>query len=1234
MDLDFATKRDFVLTEIIETEKSYVEDIEVIIYDYMRPAEEAPPGTISTTMGAAGVKAFLSTVFSNIEDVHYFAYYFSQKLAEWSPDVGQCFLSLRTEFGVYLTYCTNFKDAADELEKVRSKDDGIHEWLVEQQKISGKGLGLEAYLLKPLQRFLKYPLLLKELLKCTPADSEDYEHISSAYAEIQGLAVHVNEAQREREQLAQLMDDIEGIPPRFRNGCLGSLQLEGESVEYDGGKKKTRHLLLFERALVICKHQSSFLSTHSNRKRLLFRYSMDICKLQIRDLKFPEHSWECTHKGDTHVFSHYTAQENEKWLSLVMVEIVKANFRPELSGKRKRQSAGLSVRHSTFGWSNESNSLYASPLPSRTSSALDLPESEQSSFSSDSEGEDSVMSISETSDAVDTGDQLKEWLANATYEELYEEFHRNQEEREVEYNLRMAASELLEKSTEFAQDGEKANALYNDIADKDEYIYSLDSRIDKLLARMEEINTNREIDAIDDVGESESNILLDSDAAKTESVAEPSLSALVEIPAEPMDVTEIDMQSDQDDLPLPVEPEPGSKLEAEDSFLSENLQRQNNCMVGDVMYSFNAADETELSVTEGDQVEILQMNDSEGHTDWLLCQITRYGGKIVAGYVPASYVNVSTGASEVDVSGVEDVELPEECRDIGLSPQQRSPFMNHEEKTAEQPTTIATSTAVNVVSIPVPPISPVHMEVERTLPPVDFKTELALATATKIAKNPPPMPVPQESPRNKSSSEEQSSSPPVQRQETFKSLPIPVSKVKKHTPPPPTVKSFPNPVSKAKKHTPPPPTVTSSKVEVNKLKEDSTLEAVVKDKSKSNKIIESLEQLLVVYRTQPSMGGEGAREDTERQLLEEQAVANELDYCIKQANATGICPIPRSKTLTRQKPERYEKPQKPPMYEEEKRAKIEQRKTTLANQNIAREHDRRILMDRKRKENKQREANRQKLKQLMLDKQKKEAETKLKQEYKEQMDGLDKLNILASSMIETRKQGNTPIENRTPVGSRSGSSLSLDIPVDIVSQKGGSEISSKLVEQIAKLREAQEKKSKPGAAPVRIRKVHQTQKKPKVPMRRVAPAASKAQIDQQRQRKHMVPIRPRSAESLIVRPQHDPSPSQQSPTSTRTAIVPLTMGSTTKPGSSIPSRLDLPIERTPNVHSSTSPPPTAPRIGAYKRPPIAPRTGVYSRSGLPRMTGRASSANDIMSRRSELTRRSSSPPDSLVSSKK
>ena len=58
---------------------------------------------------------------------------------------------------------------------------------------------LHSLLLKPIQRVLKYPLLLQELLKNTDPNHVDYNDLRSALNCMQEVASYINEIKRRRD---------------------------------------------------------------------------------------------------------------------------------------------------------------------------------------------------------------------------------------------------------------------------------------------------------------------------------------------------------------------------------------------------------------------------------------------------------------------------------------------------------------------------------------------------------------------------------------------------------------------------------------------------------------------------------------------------------------------------------------------------------------------------------------------------------------------------------------------------------------------------------------------------------------------------------------------------------------------------------------------------------------------------------------------------------------------------
>ena len=62
-----------------------------------------------------------------------------------------------------------------------------------QAKKECRSLDLESFLIKPVQRVCKYPLLLRELERATETDHVDYEDIAAAFEQIQSSVNSINE---------------------------------------------------------------------------------------------------------------------------------------------------------------------------------------------------------------------------------------------------------------------------------------------------------------------------------------------------------------------------------------------------------------------------------------------------------------------------------------------------------------------------------------------------------------------------------------------------------------------------------------------------------------------------------------------------------------------------------------------------------------------------------------------------------------------------------------------------------------------------------------------------------------------------------------------------------------------------------------------------------------------------------------------------------------------------------
>ncbi|KAI9476402.1 MAG: hypothetical protein EXX96DRAFT_487163, partial [Benjaminiella poitrasii] len=78
-----------------------------------------------------------------------------------------------------------------------------------KEQIQGKTTSwdLGSLLIKPVQRVLKYPLLLREILSLTPSTHNEYDELLAAVKEIQEVADNINEIKRRKDIVEKIVGD-------------------------------------------------------------------------------------------------------------------------------------------------------------------------------------------------------------------------------------------------------------------------------------------------------------------------------------------------------------------------------------------------------------------------------------------------------------------------------------------------------------------------------------------------------------------------------------------------------------------------------------------------------------------------------------------------------------------------------------------------------------------------------------------------------------------------------------------------------------------------------------------------------------------------------------------------------------------------------------------------------------------------------------------------------------------
>ncbi|XP_050442601.1 pleckstrin homology domain-containing family G member 1-like isoform X2 [Adelges cooleyi] len=151
MMTDFRTE--MVITEILDTERSYVRHLREVVEDYL--------GYWKTRNVLSKVQC--NQLFGNITEIYKFSKLFLCELESCKPnarEIARCFLNNRLKFIVYSTYCVNFHKSDSILSDLMRNPQTLNT-ILQRQKDLGHRLPLGSYLVFPIQRMLRYHLLLE-----------------------------------------------------------------------------------------------------------------------------------------------------------------------------------------------------------------------------------------------------------------------------------------------------------------------------------------------------------------------------------------------------------------------------------------------------------------------------------------------------------------------------------------------------------------------------------------------------------------------------------------------------------------------------------------------------------------------------------------------------------------------------------------------------------------------------------------------------------------------------------------------------------------------------------------------------------------------------------------------------------------------------------------------------------------------------------------------------------------
>ncbi|XP_041858405.1 guanine nucleotide exchange factor DBS isoform X4 [Melanotaenia boesemani] len=312
---NLAVLRRHVMNELLETERAYVEELLCVLQGY---ASEMDNPAMSHLIPAP-LQNKKEVLFGNMPEIYHFhKRTFLRELEQYTdcPElVGRCFLERMTDLQIYEKYCHN-KPRSESLWRQCSDCAFFQEC---QKKLEHK-LGLDSYLLKPVQRITKYQLLLKEMLKYSKG-CDGAEDLQEALTSILGILKAVNDSMH--------LIAITGYEGNLSE--LGKLLMQGSFsvwTEHKKGHAKVkdlarfkpmqRHLFLHEKALLFCKKREENGEGYEKAPSYSFKQSLNMTAVGITEnAKGDNKKFEiwCNSREEVYIVQAPTAEVKTTWVN-------------------------------------------------------------------------------------------------------------------------------------------------------------------------------------------------------------------------------------------------------------------------------------------------------------------------------------------------------------------------------------------------------------------------------------------------------------------------------------------------------------------------------------------------------------------------------------------------------------------------------------------------------------------------------------------------------------------------------------------------------------------------------------------------------------------------------------------------------------------------------------------------------------------------------------------------------
>uniref|UniRef100_A0A452VGD2 Vav guanine nucleotide exchange factor 2 n=1 Tax=Ursus maritimus TaxID=29073 RepID=A0A452VGD2_URSMA len=278
--------------------------------------------------------ADVTAIFINLEDLikvhNSFLRAIDVSMMAGGSTLAKVFLDFKERLLIYGEYCSHMEHAQNTLNQLLAGREDFRQKVEEcTLKVQDGKFKLQDLLVVPMQRVLKYHLLLKELLSHS-TDRPERQQLKEALEAMQDLAMYINEVKRDKETLKKISEfqsSIENLQVKLEE--YGRPKIDGELKVRSivNHTKQDRYLFLFDKVVIVCKRRGYSYELKEVIELLFHKMTDD--PMNNKDVKKWSYGFYLIHLQGKQGFQFFCKTEDMKRRWMEQFEMAMSNIKPD-----------------------------------------------------------------------------------------------------------------------------------------------------------------------------------------------------------------------------------------------------------------------------------------------------------------------------------------------------------------------------------------------------------------------------------------------------------------------------------------------------------------------------------------------------------------------------------------------------------------------------------------------------------------------------------------------------------------------------------------------------------------------------------------------------------------------------------------------------------------------------------------------------------------------------------------